>query len=366
MTAIAAAKPSPTYYSNLLQTSLGCVSRHDGTATQFHTECAVSLWASLRRTQKTQRFLTTTEEIMLTSLLDGSHGIKQPAMQQLCSSLTDDALHQLHHNVILENFATIISNMTSSLSAGGQGVVPMQILPNITNLKHTMLWCSPLAVGENLLACCRSLNLLNTISKMVMQTGLQAPVCTTSNCLVDRMCSGKSYKDHSQLSLHLFLGTMRSVERDLAELSCNDDEEILQLAHEHLMILLAHGYRDASFFGFSWWLGSSKSKTLLDGKRILVSMSSQDMFNTYLYGRNQVKRKILSGSQIPLPKHLERILKEYKQKAIFGLNRFRSLKELCRVKLYEIVPKGTIPQYVQHLHLSREQKDYLSLGVHPL
>ena len=367
MTDIATVEPPYNNYTNLLQMLLGCVSRRDGTITQLHVERAISLWAALRCTHRTQRFLSATEEAMLTSLLDG-HRIQQSMLQQMCASLSDDALQELHHNVILESCATLISKMTGSLGDSAHGVVPMQILTNIIQIVHCILAWFPLAVGKTLISSSRSLKLFNAISKMVMQAGIQAPVCrhcSTGNCIHDGWCS--CYNGFEQHSVENFFRTMMMVEIKLGDFPDDMDKEIFQLAHEHLMILLAYGHEGVYLDPYA-----TPEKITLDGERTLVKLMPQISFNSC----RQDYYNLVTEYLLPLEQKnnrtevQERKLKSLRQqcdtKLLCGFDHGRSLKELCRIKLYEIVPKGKMPQYVEHLQLSREQKDYLSLGVRPL
>ena len=44
----------------------------------------------------------------------------------------------------------------------------------------------------------------------------------------------------------------------------------------------------------------------------------------------------------------------------------RSLEELCRIKIHDCVPKGSMPRFVHGLDIGEGMKNYLTFGVHPL
>ena len=366
----ATVKPSYEKYTSSLLMLLGFASCHDGTLTQLHIECALRQWSVLRHTQMPRRFLSTEQEKMLTNLLNGG-SITPSGIQQVFPPSRSYALREIYNNVILENCVALISKMTD-FSGKSAACVPMRALTN--NIQHTysILEKFPLAVGGDLLACRMSLKLHNTISQLLMQSGLQAPVCHR-HCGVDSYhtlgCNCYNYYD--QEAIRYFFSTMIHVEEKLTESPSDMDKEILALAHKCLVTLLAHGYI-GSYKLPLYLLSQCQKPQKIMGARIVVSMLPQQIYNSY----RRFFYKSRNEYVIPYKQNTDRT--EYEEFMFqideeffgmhnaFGLECDRSLKELCRSKLYEIIPKGKMPQFVELLELSREQQDYLALGVRPM
>ena len=366
---------SHEHYTNSLIDLFYFVSSFHGTISHLHIESAIHQWHAFSRYRigKTARsFMSTSEQHTLACLTDGGK-IKHNLILELSSS-DDHNLHQMYHNVTLENCAVLVKHIEESVRYSSSGILPIRILAeNIYNIYH-ILACFPFTSSDELLGCSRSLKLHNAITKIILQTGVQAPVstkCSDSECLCsDRfqksdsecLCSDRFQKD----SITKFFDIMRCIHIRLKDSPSSLDEKVLRHAHDHLMILLAYGYTSTQDDRPFSLMNFRCPQFLLKGAKITVSMLSQKLYNEFaeslLFFRRS-RDKYLTQEEGRVPLGIEHCIATAN---FFGICYGRSLKELCRVKLYQIVPKSTMPQYVEKLELSEEQKDYLSLGIHPL
>ena len=236
------------HFTNLFKDLLYFVSSYHGTTSHLHIESAVNQWQAFRRYRigKTPRsFMSTNEQHTMACLTDGGK-IKHNLIMHLLSS-DDHDLHQMYHNITLENCAVLEKNIEESVRTSSNGILPSMILAESIYNVHNILACFPFASSDEVLACCRSLKLHNAITKLILQTGVQVPTfskCSEPFCL----CSDGYQKG----AIIRFFIIMRFVQRKMDESPSNLDEEVLRHAHEHLMTLLAYGYtQDDDPFSFT-------------------------------------------------------------------------------------------------------------------
>ncbi len=130
-------------------------------------------------------------------------------------------------------------------------------------------------------------------------------------------------------------------------------------------MILAYGYPEMSPEVYSCpfsFMCQTTLDSMRDSNHICVSMMSQSHFTIY---RDDIQYKIekLQGNDLSTKEfqHYRKILA-----LSYDITTARSLKELSRLQLHHLVPSGRLPQYVHHLRINQQQKNYLSLGIQPL
>ena len=269
----------------------------------------------------------------------------------------------------------LLNKEQKSSSAGP--VVPAHVFFTLMD-KIEQIWENIRKVPASEVAALRSsLVLLNDIAKLFLQTAIQEIRCQ-KRILCERTTDIKfnggkrlpcSCHRHNPYYVVLsFYVVALTVADEVAQKSNNNYLGLLNLLHENFMILLAYGYAEQTVPSLiRVW--KCRSSLLKNATQVSVSLMPHSIFEYY--------RTLRARTQA----NVEAVVAETEKNSIYSnwaLPRYKmalrcsytgnvgSLKELCRVKMYALVPTGKMPKYVQQLEISAEQKLSLSLGVKPL
>ena len=199
-----------------------------------------------------------------------------------------------------------------------------------------------------------TMNLLNMLINLFLQAGikpLQETVLT------------KSCTDYEKCNLNecLTWNCINNMAMDIFEAS------LLIELHKFVVILLAYGFAELTE-AISNDLFNTHSKRVITA-HICVSMMTHSGYEAYRKLIREKKARLVElqhsrNNEDSLDVELRNLKTAISNS--YDLNGPRSLRELSRLNIHAIMPKGKLPILVQQLDISRDMKNFLSLGVKPL
>ena len=341
---------------------------HHGLTTPLQYISAVYQLKSLTHNFTTPTsFLTTADKHVLKQCMKG------PVQQQLEYGKQASHTGGLHHRVVLENCMQLLNKVQKSNSTGP--VVPANVFLTLMD-KIQAIWDNIKRVPASEVAALRSsMVLLNDIMKLFFQTGIQEMKCQKRNLCNRRddmikfhggkrlPCSCSKYNPYYIVN-KVFYGVSPAVAGKAATNPRNSHLELLNLVHENFMMLLAYGYVKQTVHCLIK-IDMCSSSLLKNANQVSVSLMQHSSFEYYRSYRKSLQAMVSEKGNDSTYSHWSLRLYKMALRCSY-MGNVRSLKELCRVKMYALVPTGKMPEYVQQLEISAEQKLYLSLGVKPL
>ena len=137
--------------------------------------------------------------------------------------------------------------------------------------------------------------------------------------------------------------------------------EVTHLYRQHIMILVMFGFINVNELLFRVQLTSflMMDGLLLQAGWEMVSILKHEKYEEYKQlAKDEFKKDLMDGHL----KHSEHLITKARQ-YMNSYKNCRSLQELCRVKLYEIVPEGKMSVYVQQFVIPYNLKAYITLNT---
>ena len=360
--------PSPWQLVKLLHKvmsfCIGC-RRDVRIVNQVHMVNAVYVWLFLYKDIPQQnalgvkRFLSSAEESAIKRFASAAgicsnSSYTQPALVTYGSPVVTNNYPQLSvdllHNIILDSCSVLlykISNHAECVLVGSQGVVS-ETFHYLLDKVNSMFARYGRDVEKDMKTYHRALKLMNRTIKMFLQYGC---VGAPQHEVVNRLF-------RCQQMLHVWM----MFYPPSAAL-----KQFLQYGHEYVMILLAYGYAKqtvrsqeySSFFASQQIFADSKSRTTT--VNMCISLMSHEAYELYKEAMARFETSKKSHD-----KDEQQATIDWTTANRYDVAAVRSLKQLCRIKLFDLAPNGNMVQYVQQLEVSDTQRYYLSLGVEPL
>ena len=334
-----------------------------GLTTPLHYLSAMYLWTSLDKSFHTTRLISTAEEDAIQQFVTRARENLQANIDQaqhvinaveadrsvetnknmnnrvlstssllpLSLTLPSSSLEPLYHRVMMENCTLLLNSIVATENKYIQSKAFCLMLEKVQNIIECLQH-----INENVSdGCCNSLHLHNQMLKLFLQSyAVQYVGC--KNCTHVTGCSCANSTNAYGHALSDIFGTYSSY-LDSFHLEAQHAGllRVCEYICEFFRILLAHGYTKATKSIAEKKNLAVRFTPFLALGNVCISMMQHDVYEFY-------RLKTIRGQ---------------------GLSAVRSLQELCRLKLHEILPHGKVPHAVHHLPLPKMLKDFLSLGV---
>ena len=334
----------------------------NGKITPMVRESAIRLWVTLKCEAECpeKQFVSSNDEQFVKQLLANDEemtkyckGIIAGQSNKTLMNGDLNAILDLHSKLVLDCCVLVFSKMKAENISNSFHIpeCPTYNLMRRFESATENVYCFPTVKNEYLATY---MNILNMLTKLFLQAGIRP---------LQEFKLVKSWigDEKNNLGEYLIWNSIDDMAMDIFQAT------VLVQLHNCVMILLAYGFAELTE-AISNDLFNTHSKCVITA-HICVSMMTHSEYEAYRKLSREKKARLveLQHSQNNEDSHEEEI--QNLKTAIsnsYDLNGPRSLKELSRLNIHAIMPKGKLPILVQQLDISKDMKNFLSLGVEPL
>ena len=321
---------------------------HLWTTLQFEAECPERQYLSSNDEQFIKQLLSSDEE-----MTKYCKGISSVQRHKILMSGNLNARLDLHSKLVLDCSLLLFSQLkVQNISISFH--IPEHPLLSLMKRVYNVSENAKSYPGVKNECFATTMNLLNMLIKLFLQAGIKP---------LQETVVAKSWIDDEKCNLaeYLILNCINNMAMDIFEAS------LLIELHNFVMILLAYGFAELTEV-ISNDLFNTHSKRVITA-HICVSMMTHSGYEAYRKLIREKKARLVElqhsqNNEDSLDVELRNLKTAISNS--YDLNGPRSLKELSRLNIYAIMPKGKLPILVQQLDISKDMKNFLSLGVKPL